>query len=163
MLVLLLQPDHSASLVAEAEREQQTVLIIRFAEVQPQMALLSVEVDCQLQAGLEHVMRTLCPADDALGVTVVVVETTGFCIPEQLLDLGQEYLSLVFTDVACPQFAHLFGQVGAPAVVDSVLPVPATTTRTSPVAEDLVMEKGGHHDHTRDENVAIGTPRGAVE
>ena len=67
MLVLLLQPDHSASLVAEAEREQQTVLIIRFAEVQPQMALLSIEVDGQLQAGLEYVMRTLSLADDALG------------------------------------------------------------------------------------------------
>ena len=102
MLVLLLQSDHSASLVAEAQREQQTVLVIRFAEVQPQMVLLSVEVDGQLQAGLEYVMRTLSLADDALGVTVVVVETTGFCIPEQLLDLGQEHLPLVFTDVACP-------------------------------------------------------------
>lgn len=35
VVVLLLQSALSASLVAEAEREQQTILVIRFSEVQP--------------------------------------------------------------------------------------------------------------------------------
>ena len=43
-------------------------------------------------------------------------------------------------------------------------PVGAVATRARVEAPvDLVMEKGGHHDHTRNENVVIGTPRGAVE
>jgi hypothetical protein len=119
------------------------------------MALLSVEVDGQLQAGLKYVMRTLSLTDDALRVTAVIVETTGLCVADELVNLRQEHLPLVFTDATRPQLAHLFGQIGTPATVRRVLPVPAATTRTSPVAVDLVVEKGGHRDHTRDENVVI--------
>ena len=125
--------------------------------------MLSVEVDGQFQARLEYVMRTLSLADDALAIGGVEVETAGLCVADEFANLRQEHLPLVFTDAARPQLAHLFGQIGTSATVRRMLPVPATTTRTSSVAVDLVVEKGGHRDHTRDENVVIGTPRGAVE